>query len=170
MQPRTGPAYLLAVVSVTLVVVLAGTMLAQSNRPTNVGIWTLNVAKSKVSAGTAAQSKRATFTVAVAGAGAKVTVDAVTADDTVRHWAYTANYDGKDYPITGNCQYGDAVAVTRLDANTTKSIYKQGGKVTITQDAVVSADRKTMTITGAGTNPLGQTVSSVAVYDRRMGG
>ena len=170
MQPRTGRGSLLAVVAVSLVVVLAGTMLAQSSRPTNVGMWRLNVAKSKAVAGTVPVSKSATFTVAVAGAGAKVTVDAVPADGTVRHWAYTANYDGKDYPITGNCQYGDAVAVTRVDDNTTNSIYKQGGKVTITQTAVVSADRKTMTITGTGTNPLGQTVNSVAVYDKRLGG
>ena len=166
MQARTQQVNVLAVVALGLVVVLAGTMLAQSSRPTNIGSWMLNVAKSNVVAGTAALSKSATFTVEVAGEGAKVTVDSVAADDTVRHWAYTANYDGKDYPITGNCQYGDVVAVTRVDDNTTSSIYKQGGKVTITQNAVVSADRKTMTITGTGTNSLGQTVNSVAVYDR----
>jgi len=78
MQARTRRMSLLAGVAITLMVVLAGPMLAQSSRPTNVGFWTLDVAKSKV-----------------------------------------------------------------------------------------AADRKTMTITGTGTNPLGQTVNSVALYVRR---
>ena len=78
-----------------------------------------------------------------------------------------ANYDGKDNPIKGNCQYGDAVAITRVDASTTRNVYKQAGKVTITQNAVVSSDGKTMTITVTGTSPLGQAVNIVAVYDKQ---
>jgi hypothetical protein len=162
-----GRVYLLAVVALGLVVVLAGTTFAQSSSPTNIGTWKLNVAKTKVSPGTAAASKSAAFTVEAAGAGAKVSVDSVAADDTVKHWAYSANYDGKDYPITGTSPYGEVVAITRVDANTTRNIYKKGGKVTITQNAVVSSDGKTMTITATGTNAQGQTVNAVAVYDKQ---
>ena len=164
MQARTRQMWLFAAVAVTLVVVLAATTLAQSGNPTNLGTWKLNLAKSKISADMAPKS--ATFTVEAAGAGAKVTVDAVYADGTVRHWGYTANYDGKDNPITGNCQYGDFVAVTRVDANTTTHIYKKGETVTVTQTAVVSSDRKTMTITSTGKNALGQAVNTLAVYYR----
>jgi hypothetical protein len=42
----------------------------------------------------------------VARAGVKVTVDAVAADGTVRHWGFTGNYDGKDNPVSGNSPYG----------------------------------------------------------------
>jgi hypothetical protein len=91
----------------------------------------------------------------------------VTGDGTVRHWGYTTNYDGKDSPITGNCQYGDVAAVTRVDANTTRTIYKNGGKVTTTQTSVVSGDGKTRTVTAKGTNAAGQPVDNVTVYDRQ---
>jgi len=165
MQARTRQMWLFVAVAVTLVVVLAATTLAQSGNPTNLGTWKLNLAKSKISADMAPKS--ATFTVEAAGAGAKVTVDAVYADGTVRHWGYTANYDGKDNPITGNCQYGDVAAVTRVDANTTKNIYKMGGKVTVTQVAVVSGDGKMETITSTGTNALGQSVNTVGVWDKQ---
>ena len=165
MQARIRQACLFAVVALGLVVVLAGTALAQSSTPTNIGTWKIDLAKAKYAAGTAPKS--ATFTVAAAGAGIKVTVDSVGADGTVSHWGYTANYDGKDNPITGNCLYGDVVAATRVDASTIKLIYKKGGTVTVTQTFAVSSDGKTGTVTGAGTNAAGQTVSSVAVYDKQ---
>ena len=164
MQARIRQTCLFGVVALGLLVVLAGATLAQSSRPTNIGAWRLDLAKSKISADLAPKS--ADFRVEAAGAGAKVTVDAAYADGTVRHWAYTANYDGKDYSITGNCQYGDFVAVTRVDANTTTHIYKKGETVTVTQTAVVSSDRKTMTITSTGKNALGQAVNTLAVYFR----
>lgn len=58
------------------------------------------------------------------GAGVKVTVDSVGTDGVVRHWVFTANYDSKDSPITGNSQWGDTVALTRVDANASRSVYK----------------------------------------------
>ena len=85
----------------------------------------------------------------------------------IRGWGYTANYDGKDNPITGNCLYGDVVAATRVDHNSIRLIYKKGGTVTVTQTFVVSSDGKTGTVTGTGTNAAGQTVSSVVVYDKQ---
>jgi hypothetical protein len=164
MQARIRQTCLCAVVALGLVVMFAGTTLAQPGG-SNLGTWKINLAKSKYAAGKAPKS--ATFTVAAAGAGIKVTVDSVGADDTVSHWGYTANYDGKDNPITGNCLYGDVVAATRVDASTINIIYKKGGTVTVTQTFAVSSDGKTGTVTGAGTNAAGQTVSSVAVYDKQ---
>lgn len=164
MQASIRQTCLFAAVALGLVVVLAGTTLAQSGG-SNLGTWKINLATSKYAAGKAPKS--AAFTVAAAGAGIKVTVDSVGADDTVSRWGYTANYDGKDNPITGNCLYGDVVAATRVDASTIKIIYKKGGTVTVTQTFAVSSDGKTGTVTGTGTNAAGQTVSSVAVYDKQ---
>ena len=164
MQARIRQTCLLAVVVLGLAVVLAGTTLAQQGS-SNLGTWKLNLAKSTLSPATAPKS--ATFTIEAAGAGIKVTSDSVTADGTVRHSEVTANYDGKDNPITGNCLYGDVVAATRVDANSIKLIYRKGGTVTVTQTFVVSSDGKTGTVTGTGTNAAGQTVSSVVVYDKQ---
>ena len=164
MQARTRQACLLATVALALVVVLAGSAPAQSSQ-TNIGTWNINLAKSKFTDGKAPKSS--TFTVVAAGAGIKVTSDSVRADGSVAHSVYAANYDGKDNPITGNSQWGDGTSASRVEANTTRPIFKKGGKVTVTQNAVVSSDGKTMTITTTGTNTLGQTINSVAVYDKQ---
>jgi hypothetical protein len=165
MQTRIRQASLFAVVALGLVVVLAGTTLAQSSTPTNIGTWKLNLAKSTYSPGTAPKSS--TFTNSVAGASVKTVSDSVAADGTAIHFEYTLAYDGKDYPITGVNRSGDVVAGTRIDANTVKFTYKKAGKVTITQTSVASSDGKTYTITAKGTNTLGQAINTVAVYDRQ---
>ena len=164
MQAGLRRSCLLAVVALGLVVVLAGTALAQPGS-SNIGTWKLNLAKSTFAPGTAPKS--GTFTNVAAGAGIKTTSDSVAADGTAIHSEYTVIYDGKDNPITGNGRNGDVAAGTRIDANTVKFIYKKGGKVTITQTGVVSGDRKTYTITAKGTNTLGQTINTVAVYDKQ---
>ena len=78
-----------------------------------------------------------------------------------------AHYDGKDKPIVGNSPNGDTLARTRINATTTKTVNKKGGKITTTNTTVVSSDGKTLTITTTGMNALGQTVNSVAVYDKQ---
>ena len=165
MQARLRQTCLFAAIIVTSVVVLAGTALARSGSPTNIGTWKLNLEKSTYSPGTAPKS--GTFTNDVAGKGVKTTTDSVAADGTVIHATYTVIYDGKDTPMTGNSRNGDIVAGTRIDANTVRFIYKKDGQVTITQTSVVSSDGKTTTITAKGTNTLGQTVNTVAVYDKQ---
>ncbi len=154
---------LLGVAAIAWVGIFGGMALAQSS--TNIGTWKLNVAKSKYTAGT--PNKGGTTKIEAAGAGIKVTVDSMPASGAPRHWSYTANYDGKDVPITGNSQYGDMVAMTRVDANTTRNTYKSAGKATTISTMVVSADGKTRTVTSKGTDARGQAVDSVAVYDKQ---
>jgi hypothetical protein len=101
------------------------------------------------------------------GRGTKVIVDQALADGTARHWEFTANYDGKDSPVTGNNPDADMVARTRLDANTVQTVAKKGGKVTTTQTSAVSSDGKTRTVTTKGVNASGQQVNNVAVYEKQ---
>jgi hypothetical protein len=164
MMPRIRQAYVLAAVAVTSVVVLGGTALAQSGN-SEVGTWKLNLAKSKYNGAPAPKGQ--TVKTEAAGAGIKTTVDIVVADGTVRHFEYTANYDGKDNPVIGNSVNGDTMARTRINTNTTKIVNKQDRKVTVTQTSVVSKDGKTRTVTSTGTNALGQKVNSVQVFDRQ---
>jgi hypothetical protein len=130
-----------------------------------VGVWRANIAKSTFAAGPAVKSTTTTFE--VAGEGAKGTVDAEYTDGTKVHWVTTTKYDGKETPIVGNSPYGDAAAMTRVDANTVRTVYKKGVKVTTTQTSVVSADGKTRTVTSKGTNAQGQTIDSVLFYDKQ---
>lgn len=151
-------------IALGLVVALAGPVVAQSANP-HLGTWKGNIATSKFAPGTAPTSF--TTRAEAAGTGAKSTVDSAAPDGTVRHWTYTTNYDGKSVPITGNSQWGDTVAVTRVDNGTLRSVYSLKGAQTVTQTAVVSADGKTRTVTTKGKNALGQTVDNVNVYDKQ---
>src|SRR5688572_11760530 len=99
----------------TLVGMASVMVLAQPTNPL-VGTWKLNVAKSK------SPFKSGTTIVTAAGDGIKFTVHMEGTDGTTTHWEFTANYDGKDNPVTGNSPYGDTVAVTRVDARTTQII------------------------------------------------
>ena len=136
--------------AVALLGIVSGTAVAQTTDPL-VGTWKLNAAKSK---GTAFKS-----------GGTKV--EAVGAGDGTTNWSFTANYDGKDNPVTGKNPYGDTVALTRVDAKTTRITVKQGGKVTVTQTIVVSDDGKTRTTTTKGTDAKGQAIDAVSFYEKQ---
>jgi hypothetical protein len=144
-----------------LAVLVSATAVAQSSDPL-IGTWKLNVAKSK-----GILFKSGTSKIEAAGAGVKFTVDLVSADGTPYHWTFTANYDGKDNPVTGNSPYGDTTALERVDAKTTRIISKQAGKVVTTQTIVVSSDGKTRTTTTKGTDAKGQKVDTVSFYEKQ---
>ena len=93
------------ITAVALLSIVGGTAVAQTTDPL-VGTWKLNAAKSKGSA-----FKSGTTKVEAAGAGVKFTVELV-GPDGATNWAFTANYDGKDNPVTGKSPYGDTVALT----------------------------------------------------------
>lgn len=147
-----------------VVLAIAGTALAQAGS-SNLGTWKLNLAKSTYLPGTAPRSS--TFTNVLAGEGIKTTSDTVRADGTAVHSEYTVVYDGRENPIAGNSLNGDTAAGTRVDANTLTFVYKKNGETTVTSTHVVSADRKTYTLTSKGTNTLGQTVNTVAVFEKQ---
>jgi len=151
-----------SVVCLGFVACFASAAFAQAD--SQIGTWKLNVAKSKYSPGPAPAS--AIIKIEAAGAGTKVTVDQVGADGTKQHWEFTANYDGKDVPITGNPN-ADTVARTRIDANTVQTVSKKGGKIVATQISTVSSDGKTRTVTTKGTNAEGKPINNVAVYEKQ---
>jgi hypothetical protein len=129
-----------------------------------VGTWKLNVGKSKFSPGPPPQS--ATVTYEESGNGVKRTGESVAADGTKTSWEYTAQYDGKEYPVTGNPN-ADTIALKKVNDRTVEATLKKTGKVVTTARRVVSADGKTMTLSLKGTNTQGQKVNSVTVYDKQ---
>jgi hypothetical protein len=136
---------------------------AQGSDP-RLGTWKLNVAKSQYSPGPAPQSL--TVKVEPSGQGEKGTTEFVNADGTRTTTQYTANFDGKDYPLTGS-QIADMVSLKRIDARTTERTDKKGSTVAQTLVRVVSQDGKTMTVTTKGTNAQGQAVNNVALFEKQ---
>jgi hypothetical protein len=152
----------LTLVAGLLMALGANAAFAQGSDALN-GTWKLNVAKSKYSPGPAPKSQ----TVKIEGTdqARKITVDVAPATGSDQHWEVSGP-SGKDLPITGNNPNADTYVVKRINANTLEAQYKLAGKPTITQTAVVSADGKTLTVTGKGTDAKGQTVNNVVVYDK----
>jgi len=163
MRPFNRAALAAAVVCVGLAVVAVVPVLTQADP--QVGVWKLNVAKSKYSPGPVPTS--ATTTIEAVGKGTKVSVDQTMPDGSKRQWSVTADYDGKDMPVVGNNPDADTIARTRVNASTVRTVSKKGGKVTTTQTSAVSADGKTRTVTTKGVNAKGQTVNNVAIYERQ---
>jgi hypothetical protein len=128
-----------------------------------IGNWQLNLAKSKYAPGTAPANLR--VTVEAAGQGVKVTTTTVRQNKQTIVVHYTAYLDGKDYPVTGSPDY-DTVSLTRK-GNMVEGTRKKHGKVVQTYQRFVSDDRKTMTVATTDTDAAGNTLNSVAVFDRR---
>ena len=99
---------------------------AQMSDP-RIGTWKLNVEKSKYSPGPAPQSVM--VKVEPAGQGEKTTTDFVNADGTRTTTEYTANFDGKNSPLTGSQFGADMVSLKRINAQTTERTDKKGDKV-----------------------------------------
>ncbi|MGO9607639.1 MAG: hypothetical protein ACLQAT_30275 [Candidatus Binataceae bacterium] len=155
----------LAFVTVVVLAVFAsGVLLAQSNPL--IGTWKLNTAKSKYSPGPAPQSATQTFE--AQGEGVKVSSEGTAADGSSTAWGYTADYDGKDNPISGTAPNGaDTIALKRINSNTTRATFKKAGAVVLTGRDVVSKDGKVRTIFARGKNANGQAVSNVIVFDKQ---
>lgn len=145
----------LAIYSVAAVVCIASQAL--------MGTWKLNEAKSKFVAGAA---KNHTVVYEAAGDNVKVTVDGHDRDGKATHNEWTGQFDGKDYPVTGD-PLSDARSYKKIDDNTLELTIKKGGKVTINGTIVTSADGKTRTVTTSGTDADGKKWTNVAVYDKQ---
>ena len=129
-----------------------------------IGTWRLNVAKSKYRPGPAPRSETRVYD--LTPGGVKVTVSTVWSDGTSTKVEFPANYDGKDYPVTGS-RGADAVAWTRLDDSSAEVILKHAGAVIGSARRVIAPDRRRMTITYKGVDSRGDQVDNIAVYDRR---
>ena len=137
------------------IAMFAGSAFAQSNDPF-VGTWTRNIAKSSTTNPLAPTDRIVSQTSVweVVGTGYKSTTVNINEKSKGGN-SVTATPDGKDYPVTeGNLNGGDVVVMTRVDANTLHRITKKGSAITSDVYITVSADGKTRTIIGTGTNDL----------------
>ena len=129
-----------------------------------VGTWKLSVDKSKYSPGPAPKSM--TLKIEAAGKGVHLTSEGVGADDKPTATEYTANYDGKDYPLKGS-PVADTVSLKRINARTVRRTDKKDGKVVQTLTRVMDKDGKTFTVTTKGKNAKGEAVHNVTVFEKQ---
>lgn len=149
---------------VVLVAVAFGLTTAQAQSDPRIGTWKVNLAKSKYDPGPPPKSDTRTYE--PSGGGVKATIEEVTANGNHVTAIYSAQYDGTDYPYTGNPNV-DTIALKRINARTLELTLKKGTKLVGTNRIVVSTDGKTMTETVKGINARGVLRSDVVVYDRQ---
>jgi hypothetical protein len=130
----------------------------------SLGTWKLNVKKSTFKPGPPPVAETRIYQ--AQPKGVKTTVTTTWADRLSTTVEYPANYDGKDYPVSGSRDV-DAVALTRMDDFTSEATLKHAGKEIGVARRVVSRDGKTMTISYKGINTRGDQVDNVAVYDKQ---
>ena len=130
----------------------------------SIGTWKLNAAKSKYTPGPAPKS--ATITYEETADGIKRTGESVDAEGKTTSFQYTAKYDGKEYPITGSDLY-DAITLKRINDQTAEATLRKSGKVVSHARRIISKDGKVMTLTITGTDPKGEKMHNVAVYDKQ---
>ena len=150
-------------VMMLLLVALAANIAAAADDPQS-GTWKMNAAKSKYSPGPGPKSL--TVKVEADANQVKINADGINDDGTEIHVAYTAKFDGKDYPATG-MPNADTVSVTRLKDGAIESVQKKAGQVTMTITSVVSKDGKTRTSTWKGKDAQGRDVNNVVVLDKQ---
>src|SRR5262245_24905649 len=130
------------------------------------GTWKLDVAKSKYTPGPL-PIKSLTVTREASDGGVKQTTSGERADGTKINASYTAKYDSKEVPVTGNSQY-DAIAIKQVNANTlTDERKKTGGPYKATGRTLVSNGGKTMTTTTKGTNADGKEFAQTLVLEKQ---
>jgi hypothetical protein len=129
-----------------------------------IGTWKLNLVKSNPAA--LVTFRALTAKVEPRPNGLKVTQDLVNPQGMIIHSEFTAQYDGMDYPVTGD-PYSDTVAIRRIDANHANAAWKKNGRVVAAAQNVISLDGKTWTETIATRDAQGRDTVIVAVFDKQ---
>ena len=148
---------------VSIVAISSAAATAWAQQDAALGTWKLNVGNSSIKS--MPPPRMATVTFEQSGKGVKSVQDVVAADGKKNTITYTAQYDGKDYPIAGSAS-ADTVALKYAGGNTVQRIDKKGGKIVSTWSRSVSGDGKTMTATQKGTSADGKAVDNSWVFDR----
>jgi len=153
----------------TLVLILATAVTAlcclsaQASDPLD-GTWELNLEKSKFNPGPPPKSKTRVYEVTGQQEKMIATTIDVTGNQTVQK--YSATRDGKDYPFEG-WQIADTVSVVPVNLFTVNYTMKKAGVEVVTGTRIVSKDGRVLTFPVKFTNPKGQVVDNVEVFDKR---
>jgi hypothetical protein len=127
------------------------------------GSWSMNPARSKFNPGPAPKSLTVTYE--PTAKGLHVIAVSVSSDGTTARSEYTADYDGKENPITGVPQV-ETVSLRRIDDLTSERIDKRAGKQVQSYVRQVYADGKTLVVTQKGTDAFGAPVDNVIVFEK----
>ena len=132
----------------------------------SLGVWKVNIAKSKYTPAPMPLKSYTAVREAVPG-GVKVTLTGKRTDGTAINASYTAKYDGSPSAVSGVGTPYDTMAIKQVDANTfTYEAQQTNGKYRSNGRTVVSKDGKTMTTTAKGTDADGKAMTLILIYEK----
>jgi hypothetical protein len=134
---------------------------SKSDRDVVLGVWKVDLAKSKYYPGPPPVSETRTFT--RDKDGVKGIVLRRNADGREERIEYRADFD-QEYPVSGTEAY-DAVRFRRIDDYTSDAVLSHAGRVFGTARRVISKDGRTMTISFRQEDPA--LVKNVVVYSKQ---
>jgi hypothetical protein len=126
------------------------------------GTWKLNPKKSKLGHG---MGRNNTVMYEAGFFKMRITVDGVDAKGKPTHSEWAGNFDGKDYPLTGDPD-ADTRAYTKTNDYNLTFTEKKAGKIGITGKIAIAADGKSRTVTTWVPGHKGKKIRVVAVYDK----
>jgi len=120
-----------------------GASAAQPNAKLWNGTWHLNTAKSKFASSAKEQSETRTYDIS----GGKVSMKSSSKDMAGKalNFSYSAGYDGKWYPMTGNPN-ADRISLKLVSDREFKASSQLHGKPSVESIATVSSDGKHLTL------------------------
>jgi hypothetical protein len=151
--------------ALSFTVFMSSLAVSQTTREPLVGVWKLNVAKSKFDPGPPRRSE--TVTIEPYGEnGLKTTADVIDAQGKNFVIVSAGLVDGKEFPVKGDAN-ADTYAMTRIDANTIDRTSRKAGKETIVLRRSVSKDGKIQTVTTRGTTVDGRPLKNILIFERQ---
>lgn len=130
----------------------------------HMGTWTLNEAKSKLTAG---GTKNQTVTYSEAkGDMIKLAVEGVDKDGKAVKWSWTGKFDGKPYKAKGG-PMADKIAYMMKDDHTNEMTVMKDGKTVMTGMITVAKDGKSRVVKTTMTDADGKKHTDKAYYDKQ---
>jgi hypothetical protein len=130
-----------------------------------VGNWKLNLAKCKADIPTLLP-KSETVKIVALDNGFKTTFDGVDSQGKAYRNEWSATYDGKEHPVTGDPDT-DMVFMKKIDPNTITVGAKKAGKEVSSWRVSISKDGKTQTAVGKVKDAKGQESNMTEVFDKQ---
>jgi hypothetical protein len=127
-----------------------------------VGVWQLNLAKSRYFPGPGPIMETRTYV--REGSDVVGIIQRTFKDGRRERIEYTANFD-REYPVMGTDDY-DHVTLKRIDEYTSEAVLSHAGRVYGIARRVIASDGKSMTITFRRENQSGPSVFNQVFYER----
>ncbi len=119
------------------------TLLAAAQPDPVLGVWKLNLARSRFNPGPAPRSQTRTYR--QTPNGIQVTIRSVGINGTPTTIEFPEKYDGKDYAVQGS-DIADALAMVRINDYMAEATMKHGGTLVATARRLITDEGKTLVI------------------------